>query len=355
MSVVIIGTGSYIPEQCIDEKEFLQHEFYNPDGSIIKEDNARIIQKFKSITGIEQRRYALGDQSSSDLGTIAAQRAITDAGIDPETLGGIIVAHNYGDVPLGSVQSDTVPSMASRIKHNLRIKNADCMAFDVLYGCPGWIQGMIIADRFLRGGNGGRFLVIGTETLSRVSDPHDRDSMIYADGAGAVVVEQQPENHRQGIISWASRSYTYEEAHYLFFGASDKPGAYVGTRFIKMYGRKIYEFALNYVPMAMKDCLDKAGLQIDDVKKVLIHQANEKMDEAIIGRLFKLYGRDEVPQHFMPMSIHTLGNSSVATVPTLLDLVLKGKLADQKLEHGDIILMASVGAGMNINAIAYRL
>ena len=120
-----------------------------------------------------------------------------------------------------------------------------------------------------------------------------------------------------------------------------------------MHGRKIYEFALKNVPNAMKTALDKSGVSIDDVTKVFIHQANEKMDEAIIKRFYRLY-KKEAPEGVMPMSIHTLGNSSVATVPTLLDLVLKGNIAHQEVKKGDVIILASVGAGMNVNAVVYK-
>ena len=120
-----------------------------------------------------------------------------------------------------------------------------------------------------------------------------------------------------------------------------------------MHGRKIYEFALNNVPLAMKECLDESGVDIKDVKKVLIHQANEKMDEAIIKRFYRLY-KTPVPEGVMPMSIHKLGNSSVATVPTLFDLIRNNKLENQHIEKGDVIIFASVGAGMHINAIVYK-
>lgn len=120
-----------------------------------------------------------------------------------------------------------------------------------------------------------------------------------------------------------------------------------------MYGRKIYEFGLNFVPLAMKEALDKSGVDILDVKKILIHQANEKMDEAIIKRFYRLY-KTEIPDGVMPMSIHTLGNSSVATVITLYDLIKHGNLEPHNLHKGDVILMASVGAGMNINAMVYK-
>jgi 3-oxoacyl-[acyl-carrier-protein] synthase-3 len=112
---------------------------------------------------------------------------------------------------------------------------------------------------------------------------------------------------------------------------------------------------MKHVPMAMKDCLDKSGVNISELKKVFIHQANEKMDEGIIKEMYKLYGIEKAPDHIMPMSIHNLGNSSVATVPTLLDMVRKGLMPEHRLSEGDVILFASVGAGMNINAVCYRI
>jgi 3-oxoacyl-[acyl-carrier-protein] synthase-3 len=121
-----------------------------------------------------------------------------------------------------------------------------------------------------------------------------------------------------------------------------------------MYGRKIYEFALSNVPKAMKECLEKSGTDISQVKKVLIHQANEKMDEAIIQRFFRLY-KQTPPEGVMPMSIHKLGNSSVATIPTLYDLLVKEELKNHRLNKGDVIIFASVGAGMNINAFVYQM
>jgi 3-oxoacyl-[acyl-carrier-protein] synthase-3 len=121
-----------------------------------------------------------------------------------------------------------------------------------------------------------------------------------------------------------------------------------------MHGRKIYEFALSNVPKAMKECLEKSGVDVKDVKKILIHQANEKMDEAIIQRFYKLHGQTP-PNEIMPMSIHKLGNSSVATVPTLYDLLVRGKLENHSIHKGDIILFTSVGAGMNVNAIVYKM
>jgi 3-oxoacyl-[acyl-carrier-protein] synthase-3 len=241
--------------------------------------------------------------------------------------------------------------LASRVKHSLRIKNPKCVAYDILFGCPGWIEGVIQAQAFIKSGIAKKCLVIGSETLSRVVDKHDRDSMIYSDGAGATIIEASDDEG--GILAHETASFTYDEAYYLYFGNSNNQDLCRDTRYIKMHGRKIYEFALNNVPQAMKACLDKSGVDIKDVKKILIHQANEKMDEAIVKRFYRLY-KTEMPEDIMPMSIHKLGNSSVATVPTLYDLILKNKLGNHQINKGDVIIFASVGAGMHINAIVYK-
>ena len=351
MKIKISGIGSYIPEKKISNTDFSNHVFLNEDGTAFGYSNDVVINKFKGITGIEKRRYAEDHYSSSDLAFFASQKAIENAKIDPETIDYIIFAHNFGDVKKGAIQSDMLPSLATRVKHKLQIKNPRCVAYDILFGCPGWIEGVLQANAFIKSGMAKRCLVIGSETLSRVVDDHDRDSMIYSDGAGASIIEAS--NDDSGLLSYESATYAMEEANYLFFGKSYNPELDPDHRYIKMHGRKIYEFALNNVPTAMKSCLEKSGLAIDDVKKILIHQANEKMDEAIIQRFYKLHDKP-VPKDIMPMSIHELGNSSVATVPTLFDLLIRGEIKDQQINKGDILLFASVGAGMNINAFVYR-
>lgn len=352
MNIRITGSGSYIPNRAVTNLEFAQHEFLDEEGAPLPYANDVVAKKFQQITGIDERRYVDEDLLTSDIAFFAAQRAIEDSGIDPETLDYIIFAHNFGDVKQGAIQTDILPSLAARVKHNLKIKNPKCVAYDILFGCPGWVEGVIQAQAYIRAGMAKKCLVIGAETLSRVVDPHDRDSMIYSDGAGASIIEDTDEEG--GILAHETASFTYEEAYFLFFGNSFNKTHDPDVRYIKMYGRKIYEFALNHVPLAMKECLDKSGMTIDDVKKVLIHQANEKMDEAIIQRFFKLYGKTP-PDGVMPMSIHKLGNSSVATVPTLYDLLIKKQVEGHELNKGDVVLFASVGAGMNINAFVYKI
>jgi 3-oxoacyl-[acyl-carrier-protein] synthase III len=351
MNIKITGIGSYIPEITVKNTDFDKHVFLNDDGSAFSYPNSVVIDKFKDITGIQERRYAEPHLCSSDLAFFAAQKAIENANIDPETIDYIILAHNFGDVKPSGIQSDILPSLATRVKHKLQIQNPKCVAYDILFGCPGWIEGVLQANAFIKSGMAKRCLVIGAETLSRVVDVHDRDSMIYSDGAGASIIEASDDD--SGLLSYESATYAYEEANYLFFGKSFNTDLDPEVRYIKMYGRKIYEFALSRVPQAMKSCLDHSGVNISDLKKILIHQANEKMDEAIVNRFYKLYNQ-KTPEGIMPMSITNLGNSSVATIPTLFDLLISGKIENQKINKGDVILFASVGAGMNVNAFVYK-
>lgn len=349
---VIVGSGSVLPPVVVPNAAFLHHDFRGADGAAIDKPNEEILTQFEAITGIRERRYAAEGQVASDLALEAARNALASSGLDPESLDGILVAHNYGDVRAGTTRPDMVPSLAARVKAALGIRNPFCAAFDLVFGCPGWVQGVIQADALIRSGQARRVMVIGADTLSRISDPHDRDSLIYADGAGAVILEGR--ETEDGILASAVRSDAVEGAALLTMGPSYKAGAFPGDLFIKMEGRKLYRYALNQVPGAMKAALDRAGVKLAEVSKILIHQANWKMDEAIVDALYAAEGL-KPPEGVMPMTIAWLGNSSVATVPTLLDLMRKGRFEGQTLGAGDLVLFASVGAGMHINAVVYRV
>ncbi|MEH6656762.1 3-oxoacyl-ACP synthase III family protein [Leeuwenhoekiella marinoflava] len=352
---VITGTGIYLPKRKVKNEAFLDFKFFEANGKPVERSNEYIVDKFQEITTINERRYVADDLVASDIGFFAAEKAIEDAAIDPETLDYIIVAHNFGDVKFGSNRSDMVPALAARVKHKLKIKNPECVAYDVPFGCPGWLQGMIQADYFIKSGDAKKIMVIGTETISRVIDLHDRDSMIYADGAGATILEGKESTSPIGMLTHKTRSDTYRYAEMLTMGCSyNITEENKNDLYLKMNGRRLYQYALETVPLSIKACLDKAGKDITQVNKVLIHQANGKMDDAIIERLYKLYEIDEVPEGVMPMIISWLGNSSVATVPTLLDLILKGEIKDHQINTGDLVVFASVGAGMNINAAVYQ-
>ena len=348
---IITATGSYIPTVKVLNKQFLGNDFYDADGAKIAKANVDIVNKLQEITCISERRYVEDDLNTSDISFLAAKNALD--GTDRENLDYIIVAQNFGDVKAGNNKFEMVPTIAARVKHKLRIKNPYTVAYDVPFGCPGWLHGMTIADYYIKSGDAKKILVIGAETLSRVSDPHDVDAMIFADGAGATLVEATEKD--AGILSHVTRSDTYDHAYLLGVGKSYNPSRNGDELYIKMQGHEIYKYAVRTVPQVVKQSLDKAGLTLADVKKVLMHQANQKMDVAILSRLFKLYKIENIPEHIMPMTISWLGNSSVATLPTMLDLLQRGKLNNHQLNTGDIVVFASVGAGMNVNSMVYRM
>lgn len=352
---IITGTGNYLPPKRVLNNDFLKNEFYDINGKKFDKSNKEIIKKFKEITGIKIRRYVTKRLNTSDIAYCAAKIALNSSKTDKESLDYIIVAHNFGDARADNKRSDFVPTIASRVKHKLGIRNPKTIAYDLPFGCPGWLQGMIQVNYYIKSGDAKRALVIGAETLSRVSDPHDRDTMIYADGAGATIVEAKESEEPIGILSHATRSDTIDYAYMLWMGRSNNPNYKGDELFLKMHGRKLYEYALRTVPLVVKESIEKAGLSLKDIHKVLLHQANEKMDTAILNKLFELYGEEKIPEYIMPMTISWLGNSSVATLPTLLDLMLKGKLDNHNLKKGDYVIFSSVGAGMNINSMVYKM
>lgn len=354
INTIILGSGRYLPEQVVKNEDFLQHEFLNSNGLKFEADNEVIVKKFQHITGIKERKYAKDDQLASDLGRLAAEKALLNADINKEDLDYIIVAHNFGDVDKDNKRVDLLPTLAARIKGGLQIKNPYCVAYDLPFGCPGWVEGIIQANYFIRSGDAKKILVVGTETISRVCDPHDRDSMIYADGAGAIVLGASESANKEGVLAHLTRSDTLNHSRLLWMGKSYNSNYKRDDLFIKMKGRKLYTYALTTVPALVKACLEKAQLPISKVKKVLIHQANEKMDEAILQRLFKLYDGIEFQKSVMPMIIEKIGNNSVATVPVLYDLIHRGELEGHAFHPGDHIVFASVGAGMNCNAVIYK-
>ena len=175
---------------------------------------------------------------------------------------------------------------------------------DVLAGCRLSIQ----ADYLIKSGDARKVLVIGADILSRVSDPHDRDSMLYADGAGAAVFEARKSEYPVGILAHKTRSDTLLYSKMLYMGKSYNPDIEnKDDIFLKMNGRKLYQYAIEKVPQTIKECLEKSKIHISEISKALIHQANGKMDDAILKRLFNLYGIADVPENIMPMTIALAG------------------------------------------------
>lgn len=179
--------------------------------------------------------------------------------------------------------------------------------------------------------------------------------MIFSDGAGAVLLERIEEKKGIGILASLTRTDSFEHNLLLKMGPSYNPDHDQNNLYVKMDGPKLYEYALEHVPSAIYETIKKAGLSLSDIKMLLIHQANTKMLEAITNRLFKLDGKETHPDHFLPLIISWLGNNAVASVPTLYDLISRGKLEGYELNSGDHIVFAAVGSGMSISALVYKV
>ena len=336
-NTIITSTGSYVPGNKVLNNYYSTNIIFDSDGKKPERSNNGIIDKSKEITCIDESRDIPDDLAKSDMAFQAAENALKNT--DRESLDYIIVGQNFGDIGSYTTQDSMLPSIAANVKHKLKIKNPYTVAFDVLFGCPGCLQNIILADYYIKSGAAKKILVIGAEMLLRVSDPHDIDSMIYADGAGATLVEATDQN--AGILSHGSRS--------------DNPKRNGSDLSATMFEHDIYTYAVKTVPGLVRQCLNKIGLSLRDVKKIFIQQANKKMGEDILKQLFKLYQEKNIPQDMMPMIISNFGDSSVATLPTLFDLIARRNLDSHELKAGDVTVFASIGAGMNTNAIVYRV
>ena len=202
-------------------------------------------------------------------------------------------------------------------------------------------------------------LVIGAEVLSRVADLYDKDSMLYADGAGATLIEKIESEKPTGILSYNVDCGDSRNIDVMNMGESNNSVKDERLFFKMNTGHDVFKYALRNVPKVIKKSIDDAKLKLKDIKKILIHQANGRMDEKIVENLFRLYNtkysKKDI-QNIMPMTISWLGNSSVATIPTLLDRLNKNKFKEHSLKSGDNIVFASIGAGgPNINSFVYRV
>lgn len=355
MQTKIIGSGAYIPKVVVPNEAFLGHTFFKPTGELIQKDTNEIIRKLADISEIEERRYASEGIDNATMGYHASRQALDQSGIDKESLDQIIFAHNFGNVGASQPHGDLLPNLAARVKHKLGITNNRCVAYDILFGCPGWLQGIIQGHLYIKAGAAKRVLVIGSELMSRTVDQHDLDSMLFSDGAGATIIEGVESANSSGILSHVTVSDCGEEVGYLYSGASNNPVSRQPFCTPKMNGKNVYKYSLQKVPAAIKYCLGEAGIPLKEVSKILIHQANGKMIKQIVQKLYDEEGLGKVPESVMPLTVSKLGNNSVATIPILLHMVRNGELDGVNLHEGEVVVMASVGAGMHANCVVYRV
>lgn len=353
MKTVIVATGTKLPKRRIGNDYFLDRVFMNETGEPNTKPNAEVVAKLEQITGIVERGYISEKGDSVPLMHDACIEALKTWGKDKNLIDQIIVAHNAGNMLENSMGFHTVPNMAALLKNSLEITNHECNAYDILFGCPGWLQGIIQANQAIQMGDAKHVLVVGIEVASRLLDPHDLDSMILADGCGVAIVSAGNDDTK-GIISYTTYSHAQEDMVCISLGKSYNSALTAPTLF-KMNGKDVYKYATVWVPKVIKSALDKAGLTASDVDMFLFHQANGKMLQAFANNLAQMYGTEGLNfEGKIPTTIQFTGNTSVATIPTMLDLVLKGKLEGYTIKEGQKVVFASVGAGMHCNAMVYQ-
>ena len=319
LNVGIIGVGSYVPEKRVT----------NFDMEKILDTSDEWI---RTRTGIKERRFASSEQATSDLATIAAERAIKDAGISPEDIGLIIVGTNSPDT--------LYPATACRVQARIGAKNA--AAFDLQAGCTGWIYATTVGAQFVKAGMYKYVLTIGAEVITRMMDKTDRYTyVLFGDGAGAAVLGNIEDG---GFLSYELYADGSLAKHLVLpAGGSRMPLSQEvldkRLQYTRMDGRDVFKFSVREIVRLSENVIKKAGLTSDDIDWFIPHQANLRIINAGMDRL-------GIPKEKVVVTIDKYGNSSAATVPVALDEIYRAG----KIKKGDKILMVSFGAGMTSGA-----
>lgn len=322
--VGIVGIGSYLPEKVLTNHDL---------ESIVDTSNKWIVER----TGIESRRIADESQATSDLSTMAAERALKDAKLKAEDIDLIILATVTGDY--------TFPSTACVVQKNIGAKNA--AAFDINAGCSGFIYGMTMAGGFIRSGMYEKILVIGAEALSRVLNWEDRNTcVLFGDGAGACILERCEEGY--GIISshlgadGGKGDVLSQPA-----GGSRLPASIETVEkklhHLDMNGKEVFKFAVRVMGKATKKVLENANLTTEDIDLLVPHQANMRIIDAASKKL-------NLEKTKIYVNLNKYGNMSAASIPVALDEAIK----DKKLEKGKNLVLVAFGAGLTWASMALK-
>jgi len=317
---VVRGVGHYLPERVVPNSEF---------EAIIETSDEWI----RSRSGIERRHFAAEGQTTSDLGTRAAQAALADAGLEPDDLDAIIVATSTADL--------TFPSAATMIQGALGMKRG--FAFDVQAVCAGFVYALTNANALIVSGAAKRVMVIGAETFSRLMDWKDRGTcVLFGDGAGALVLEAatgQGTNDDRGILATDLNSDgRYRDILYVDGGVS------TGTvGHLRMEGKEVFRHAVEKLAETAHASLDKAGLSGADVDWIVPHQANIRIIEATAKRM-------QVPMDRVVVTVQDHGNTSAASIPLALSV---GRSRGQ-IKQGDLIVTEAIGGGLAWGSVVLR-
>ncbi|MFT5495729.1 MAG: 3-oxoacyl-[acyl-carrier-protein] synthase-3 [Kiritimatiellia bacterium] len=320
-SVVIAGTGSYIPERVVT----------NDDMAKIVDTNDEWIT---SRTGIRERRFASDAEAASDLGIIAAQRALADAGMKASELDAILVATCTGDM--------IFPNTASVIQHALGARQAFCM--DLSAACSGFIFALKVAKDMIRGGSQRTILVIGAEKMTSLLDWQDRNTCIlFGDAAGAAVLTRSEEPNTGILVEQLSSDGSLGDLLKVPAGGSRLPLSeqVLADRMhcLKMQGREVFKHAVTNMTQAALNICEAAGLHPDQVALYIPHQANVRILGAIRERL-------KQPEEKFYINVNKYGNTSAASVIVALDEAVK----TGRIKTGDHVMLAAFGAGFTWGA-----
>lgn len=315
----IVGTGSYLPLKEVSNRE-LENIMDTTDEWI------------RSRTGIAQRHIAV-EETTDSMSVEAAKRAMENAGVTAEEIGLIIVGTVSGDM--------CFPSTACRVQSAIGAKRA--VAFDINAACAGFLFGLILADQYIKTGAADTALVIGAETLSKMVDWNDRSTcVLFGDGAGAAVIKRRQEgilSYVQGSDGGRGDALTCLNRPVNNPFVNNKIGS--GLDYAHMNGQEVFKFAVRTVPEAINETLQRAGMEPEQVKFFVLHQANVRIIEAIARKLGQ-------PIKKFPTNLQKCGNISAGSVPILLDEINRRG----ELQKGDKIVLAGFGAGLTWGAAA---
>ena len=317
MSVVVRGTGRYLPERRITNAD-LEKWIETSDEWI------------RTRTGIHTRHMLAPDQATSDMATEAGRRALDDAGLRADDLDLIVVA---------TLTPDTLtPSAANLVQANL-CKGQGIPSFDLNAACSGFIYGLQVVSSLIEAGAYRRALLVGAESLTRFVDYQDRSvCILFGDGAGAVVLERS--DSPGGILGVRLGSAgVHADLICLPGGGSRRPPSTevleAREHYLKMQGNKVFKLAVQSMEQVARDTLAQVGWSIDELDLVLAHQANQRILDAVRDRL-------AVPAEKMPLNVDRMGNTSAASIPVLLD-ECRG---EGRIRSGDKLMLVAFGAGL---------
>lgn len=318
---VVLGCGSALPDRVLTNADL---------AVMVDTSDEWIFQR----TGIRERRIAAPDETTVDLGLRAAQRALADAGVEPDTIDLIILATATPD--------NTFPASAVTIQERLGITSG--MAFDLQAVCSGFVYALTTADAYLKNGLATRVLVIGAETFSRILDWEDRTTcVLFGDGAGAVVLEAGSGEGTvadRGVLASKLRSDgRHKEKLYVDGG----PSSTQTVGLLRMQGREVFKHAVAMITDVIESVFEQTGTTADDIDWFVPHQANKRIIDASARKL-------GIPDEKVVSTVDRHGNTSAASIPLALDVAVK----DGRIKRGDLVLLEAMGGGFTWGAVLVR-